>query len=50
MQENTNYCWVVTCKNYWFHLRRSVFFSHRIPLGVTDDFAACPARQGEALV
>ena len=48
MQENTNYCWVVTCKNYWFHLRRSVFFSHRIPLGVTDDFAACPAREGEA--
>lgn len=40
--EGSRYCWVVLCKNRWFHLRHSFFFSHKIPLGITDDFAPCP--------
>jgi hypothetical protein len=38
--EDSNHCWVVRCKNHWFHLRRSLFSSHRIPLGETDAVAA----------
>ena len=47
MRENENYCWVVNCRNYWFHLRRGAVIRHRIPLGVTDDFAQSPAHAGE---
>jgi hypothetical protein len=31
MWEDANYCWVVLCKNYWFHVRQNFFFRHRIP-------------------
>jgi hypothetical protein len=43
MWENSNYCWVVLCKNKWFHLRRNLFSSHRIPLGETDAVSPLPA-------
>ncbi len=46
MWENSSYCWVVLCKNHWFHLRRSLFASHRIPLGETNALAALPPLQG----
>ena len=36
MWEDIRYCWVVICKNHWFHLRRNLFFGHKIPLGETD--------------
>jgi hypothetical protein len=42
MWEDSNYCWVVLCKNHWFHLRQNLFASHRIPLGETDAVAALP--------
>ena len=41
--ENSTYCWVVICKNTWFHLRKNRFHGHRIPLGVTDAITPRPA-------
>lgn len=46
MWEDSNYCWVVICKNHWFHRRRNLFHGHRIPLGETDAVAPRPAIQG----
>jgi hypothetical protein len=43
MWEDSRYCWVVHCKNHWFHLRQNLFFRHRIPLGETDAVAPRPA-------
>jgi hypothetical protein len=34
--EDSSYCWVVVCKNHWFHRRPNIFHVHRIPLGETD--------------
>jgi hypothetical protein len=42
MWEDANYCWVVLCKNHWFHMPKNIFFRHRIPLGQTDGVAALP--------
>ena len=42
MWEDTNYCWVVLCKNHWFHMRQNIFFRHRIPLGQTDAVTPLP--------
>jgi serine/threonine protein kinase len=36
MWVDSNYCWVVICKNHWFHRRPNIFNVHRIPLGETD--------------
>ena len=38
-----HYCWVVYCKNRLFHIRHDIVFRHKIPLGITDDLAPCPA-------
>lgn len=46
MWENSDYCWVVLCKNSWFHLRRNLFSSHRIPLAETDAVTPLPALSG----
>jgi hypothetical protein len=46
MWEDSNYCWVVLCKNHWFHLRQSLFASHRIPLGETDAVMPLPSLSG----
>lgn len=42
MWEDSSYCWVVLCKNHWFHVRQNLFASHRIPLGETDAAAVLP--------
>ena len=36
MWEDANYCWIVLCKNHWFHMRQSFLTRHRIPLAETD--------------
>jgi hypothetical protein len=33
---SSQYCWVVVCKNHWFHRRPNLFHTHRIALGETD--------------
>lgn len=38
----SNHCWIVYCKNRWFHLLRDFRLRHKIPLGITDNFAPCP--------
>lgn len=50
MPGNNNYCWVVFCKNRWFHLLHNIFFRHKILLGLTDDFAPLPALDERFLV
>jgi hypothetical protein len=42
MWEDANYCWVVLCKNHWFHMRQSFLVRHRIPLAETDAVASLP--------
>jgi hypothetical protein len=46
MWEDSGYCWVVLCKNTWFHIRKQLFSSHRIPLGETDAVSPLPALSG----
>jgi|SRR5580692_3342489 hypothetical protein len=46
MWEDSSYCWVVLCKNRWFHFRETLFNSHRIPLGETDAVMPLPALKG----
>jgi hypothetical protein len=36
MRGDSSYCWVVLCKNYWFHFQRNPLNSHPIPLGRAD--------------
>lgn len=43
MWEDSSYCWVVLCKNKWFHLRQNLFNSHRIPLGEADAVMPMPS-------
>jgi hypothetical protein len=43
MWEDYNYCWVVLCKNNWFHGRQNLFSKHRIPLAETDVYMPPPA-------
>lgn len=42
MWEDAQYCWVVFCKNYIYHIRKNLFHRHRIPLGITDAVASRP--------
>jgi hypothetical protein len=46
MWEDSNYCWVVLCKNHWFHFRQTLLTSHRIPLGETDGVMDLPPLNG----
>jgi len=46
MWEDNSYCWVVMCKNNWFHDRVNLFFKHKIPLGETGVYASLPALKG----
>jgi hypothetical protein len=39
---DSHYCWVVLCKNHWFHLQQNLFFRHRIPLAATDPVTPRP--------
>jgi hypothetical protein len=43
MWVDSHYCWVVLCKNHWFHFRQNLFFRHRIPLAETDPLAPRPS-------
>jgi hypothetical protein len=38
-----SYCWVVVCKNHWFHRRGNPYNVHRIPLGQTDGVSSRPS-------
>jgi hypothetical protein len=40
---DSQYVWVVVCKNHKFHKRQNLFFGHKIPLGETDAIMAPPA-------
>lgn len=42
MWEDVQYCWVVLCKNYFYHVRQNLFHRHRIPLGITDAISTRP--------
>ena len=42
MWVDSNYCWVVVCKNDSFHRRPNIFNVHRIPLGETDAVSPRP--------
>jgi len=44
--DNSNYCWVVICKNKRFHRQTNIMFGHRIPLGETDALSPPPAFSG----
>ena len=46
MWEDVNYCWIVLCKNRWFHMRQNLFYRHKIPLAATDAFAPLPSLDG----
>jgi hypothetical protein len=50
MWEDSQYCWVVFCKNRWFHLRRNLFYGHRITLAETDAVSPPPPLQGRFTV
>ncbi|HEV2195826.1 MAG TPA: hypothetical protein VGR55_09590 [Candidatus Acidoferrum sp.] len=43
MWEDSQYSWVVFCKNRFYHLRQNLFHRHRIPLGLTDAVSPRPA-------
>ena len=43
MWEDPNYCWIVLCKNHWFHMRQSFLVRHRIPLAEADAVSPLPA-------
>jgi hypothetical protein len=47
MWEDYHYCWVVRCKNHWFHLRQNIFFRHRILLGEADVYSHSPDIKGK---
>lgn len=40
---NTNYFWVVICRNTKAHNSENLMFGHRIPLAETDAFESLPA-------
>ena len=50
MWVDSHYCWVVLCKDHWFHLRQNLFFRHRIPLAETDPVAPRPSLEGRIRV
>jgi hypothetical protein len=43
MSFDSQYVWVVVCKNQRFHKRQNLFFGHKIPLGETDSVMPPPA-------
>ena len=42
MGYNSQYFWVVLCKNNRFHKRQNLFFAHTIPLAETDSILPPP--------
>ncbi|MBZ5680860.1 MAG: hypothetical protein LAO24_12220 [Acidobacteriia bacterium] len=43
---DTQYCWIVICKNHKFHRQQNLFSGHRILLGETDAFTPHPPVDG----
>ena len=41
--DDPSYCWVVLCKNRWFHMRQNMFYRYRILIGETDAVSPPPA-------
>lgn len=50
MAYDTQYYWVVLCKNHRFHKKQNIFFGHTIPLGETDSFVPPPSFDGKLKV
>jgi len=50
MRDNSQYYWVVLCKNHRFHKHQNLFFGHRIPLGETDALLPPPPVPGDLRV
>jgi hypothetical protein len=46
MWADSHYVWVVLCKNHWFHIRKNLFYRHRIPLAETDPVDPRPVLNG----
>ena len=46
MWVDSHYCWVVLCKNHWFHLRKNLFYRYRIALAETDPVDPRPVLNG----
>jgi hypothetical protein len=46
MSYDTDYVWVVICKNRRFHHKDNTSYEHRILLGEADPFCAPPALDG----
>src|ERR1700739_557424 len=46
MWEDRNYCWIVLCKNHFYHLMDNFLFKHRIPLGFADAYMSVPPLNG----
>jgi hypothetical protein len=44
--QDITYCWVVLCKNYFFHMQQNLFFRYRIPLAYTDPYSPVPEIDG----
>lgn len=42
MHDNSQYFWIVLCKNHSFHRQQNLFFGHKIPLAETDAFLPPP--------
>lgn len=46
----SEYFWVVRCKNHRFHKKQNLFFEHKIPLAETDAFLPPPPIDGSLIV
>lgn len=46
MSYDSQYVWVVLCKNHKFHKHQNLFFEHKIPLGETDAIQPPPDLNG----
>jgi len=50
MWEDSEYRWVVFCRNWWFHVRENILYGHRISLAETDAVASLPPLQDHFMV
>ena len=50
MWEDSEYLWVVFCRNWWFHVRENILYSRRIPLAETDAVASLPPQHDHFMV
>lgn len=50
MSYESQYFWIVLCKNHKFHRDQNLLFDHRIPLAETDPFETPPDLDGNLKV